>query len=166
MYSTRGLIGGLTLAGGALRVRSRSPLLGAARATPLATATNTARTIQVFACVFAGTLARRHAERLANGRKLSMRDASIPYSRAGCARSMNPARSPPEIARAYVAPYDTPDNRIATLRFVQDIPLAPGDPGFDILAETEVALEEFAGILGEQEDGEAAPANGAEDAAE
>ena len=31
------------------------------------------------------------------------------------------------LRRAYVAPYDGWDDRIATLRFVQDIPLRPGD---------------------------------------
>ena len=41
-----------------------------------------------------------------------------------------------EIRRAYTLPYDTPDNRIATLRFVQDIPLSPADPGYDILLNT------------------------------
>jgi haloalkane dehalogenase len=35
----------------------------------------------------------------------------------------------PAISRAYRAPYDSWDNRIATLRFVQDIPLSPGDRG-------------------------------------
>ena len=44
---------------------------------------------------------------------------------------------PPEIARAYVAPYDTPDNRIATLRFVQDIPLAADDPGYAFVDEVD-----------------------------
>lgn len=41
-----------------------------------------------------------------------------------------------EVRRAYTLPYDTPANRIATLRFVQDIPLAESDPGFDILLNT------------------------------
>ena len=41
-----------------------------------------------------------------------------------------------EVRQAYTLPYDTPANRIATLRFVQDIPLREGDPGFDILRET------------------------------
>jgi haloalkane dehalogenase len=41
-----------------------------------------------------------------------------------------------EIRRGYTLPYDTPDNRIATLRFVQDIPLSPSDPGYDILLNT------------------------------
>ena len=34
---------------------------------------------------------------------------------------------------AYQAPYDSWQNRIATLRFVQDIPLKPGDRGYDIV---------------------------------
>ncbi len=37
----------------------------------------------------------------------------------------------PAISRAYRAPYDSWANRIATLRFVQDIPLGPEDPGFE-----------------------------------
>jgi pimeloyl-ACP methyl ester carboxylesterase len=41
-----------------------------------------------------------------------------------------------EVREAYTLPYDTPANRIATLRFVQDIPLAESDPGFDILLNT------------------------------
>ena len=41
-----------------------------------------------------------------------------------------------EIRQAYTLPYDTPKNRIATLRFVQDIPLNEKDPGFDILINT------------------------------
>jgi len=43
---------------------------------------------------------------------------------------------PKDVREAYTLPYDSPANRIATLRFVQDIPLAEGDPGFDILLET------------------------------
>lgn len=50
---------------------------------------------------------------------------------------------PPEVRAAYVGPYDTPANRIATLRFVQDIPLAPGDPGHDIVVRTGERLERF-----------------------
>jgi pimeloyl-ACP methyl ester carboxylesterase len=50
-----------------------------------------------------------------------------------------------EIRKAYTGPYDCWDNRIATLRFVQDIPLKPGDPGYDILLATESNLVNFAG---------------------
>lgn len=51
----------------------------------------------------------------------------------------------PRARAGMVAPYDTPANRIATLRFVQDIPLRPGDPGYDIVAATGAALGEHAG---------------------
>jgi haloalkane dehalogenase len=40
------------------------------------------------------------------------------------------------VRQGYTLPYDSPANRIATLRFVQDIPLSEGDPGFDILLNT------------------------------
>ncbi|HET9485398.1 MAG TPA: alpha/beta fold hydrolase [Xanthomonadales bacterium] len=51
---------------------------------------------------------------------------------------------PPAVRDAYVAPYDTPANRIATLRFVQDIPLAPGDRGYALVRSTGEALPRFA----------------------
>jgi haloalkane dehalogenase len=35
------------------------------------------------------------------------------------------------VSAAYRAPYDNWENRIATLRFVQDIPLRPGDPSYE-----------------------------------
>ena len=40
------------------------------------------------------------------------------------------------VRQGYTLPYDSPANRIATLRFVQDIPLSEADPGFDILRNT------------------------------
>lgn len=43
---------------------------------------------------------------------------------------------PREVRQAYTLPYDSPANRVATLRFVQDIPLCESDPGFDILLNT------------------------------
>jgi cis-3-alkyl-4-acyloxetan-2-one decarboxylase len=46
-----------------------------------------------------------------------------------------------EVRRAYTAPYDSWANRIATLRFVQDIPLAPHDPSFALVRETAGRLE-------------------------
>lgn len=42
------------------------------------------------------------------------------------------------------APYDSWANRIATLRFVQDIPLAPGDPSYALVREVDEALHQFA----------------------
>lgn len=61
-------------------------------------------------------------------------------ARVGCKR--HPMSS--ELRGAYCAPYDTPENRLATLRFVQDIPLAPEDPGYDLISAVENGLERFA----------------------
>jgi len=57
----------------------------------------------------------------------------------GCRRH----RMPANIARAYCAPYDSWANRIATLRFVQDIPLRVADAGYDIVKHTEANLHRF-----------------------
>lgn len=45
-----------------------------------------------------------------------------------------------ELRRAYTAPYNSWDNRIATLRFVEDIPLAPGDKAYAMVRETQEKL--------------------------
>jgi haloalkane dehalogenase len=50
---------------------------------------------------------------------------------------------PPELRRAYVAPYDRPESRIATLRFVQDIPLRPGDRAWDAVSAIAERLDRF-----------------------
>ena len=47
---------------------------------------------------------------------------------------------------AYCAPYGVSAERIATLRFVQDIPLKPGDRGYDLVSEVEAGLGRFAGL--------------------
>jgi cis-3-alkyl-4-acyloxetan-2-one decarboxylase len=39
-----------------------------------------------------------------------------------------------EVRNAYAAPYDSWDNRIAIHRFVQDIPLRPDDPSYDLIS--------------------------------
>ena len=44
---------------------------------------------------------------------------------------------------AYCAPYETFDDRLATLRFVQDIPLAPGDAAYDTVSQAEAGLKDF-----------------------
>lgn len=51
----------------------------------------------------------------------------------------------PEVRKGYTGPYDTWANRIATLRFVQDIPLGPEDASWAIVAQTEARLPEFSG---------------------
>ncbi len=51
---------------------------------------------------------------------------------------------PPAVRDGYLSPYDSWKKRIAILRFVQDIPLAPGDRAFDVLTEVEAGLHRFA----------------------
>ncbi len=49
----------------------------------------------------------------------------------------------PRIRKAYTAPYDNWNNRIATLRFVQDIPLRDKDPGYKLVSDVETNLGQF-----------------------
>jgi haloalkane dehalogenase len=58
----------------------------------------------------------------------------------GCARRRMPRR----LRQAYVAPYDNWQHRIAIHRFVQDIPLSPGDPAYDLVSWVENRLDMFA----------------------
>ncbi|MFW6303927.1 MAG: alpha/beta fold hydrolase, partial [Candidatus Sumerlaeota bacterium] len=64
-----------------------------------------------------------------------------------CATKMcvNKTSLPEEISRLYRAPYNSWKNRIATLRFVQDIPLKEDDPAYATALKTEKALEGFRG---------------------
>lgn len=48
-----------------------------------------------------------------------------------------------DVRRAYLAPYDSWQHRIATLRFVQDIPLGPGDPSWPLVLEIHRGLANF-----------------------
>lgn len=48
-----------------------------------------------------------------------------------------------EVRRGYVGPYGTPRERIAVTRFVQDIPLEPGDPAYALVARTESGLDQL-----------------------
>jgi haloalkane dehalogenase len=67
---------------------------------------------------------------------------SLAASLVGCKK--NPMAK--ELRRAFRLPYDSWQNRIATLRFVQDIPLRPGDRSYDLVSETESGLAAFRGI--------------------
>jgi haloalkane dehalogenase len=49
----------------------------------------------------------------------------------------------PEIAQGYIFPYDSWTNRIALLRFVQDIPLSSKDRSWHTLVEIEKSLVKF-----------------------
>ena len=51
---------------------------------------------------------------------------------------------PADVRRAYVAPYDTWANRIATSRFVQDIPLGEGDAAWPLVQAMGRKLPEYA----------------------
>jgi len=54
-------------------------------------------------------------------------------------------RLEPAVAKGLVAPYrGRPQRRLATLRFVQDIPLKESDPAWSVLAETEKRLSNLA----------------------
>jgi haloalkane dehalogenase len=53
-------------------------------------------------------------------------------------------RLPAAVRRAYIAPYTGWRNAIATLRFMQDIPLREGDPAWPLVAEAGRRLHEFA----------------------
>lgn len=52
---------------------------------------------------------------------------------------------PPPVSRGYLLPYGTWRDRVATLRFVQDIPMTADHPSHGTLAEIERRLERFRG---------------------
>lgn len=60
----------------------------------------------------------------------------------GCTRE----RMSSELQKAYTAPYNSVENRIATLRFVQDIPLRKGDRNYDVITDVESKLSRFRNI--------------------
>lgn len=51
-----------------------------------------------------------------------------------------------DVRHHYHAPYNTWANRRAVLRFVQDIPLAPGDPSFDLVRSIDDGLSHFRAV--------------------
>jgi pimeloyl-ACP methyl ester carboxylesterase len=52
----------------------------------------------------------------------------------------------PDVKSMYLMPYDSPEHRVAVLKFVQTIPLRASDPGYDIVASTAAALAKFANV--------------------
>lgn len=67
---------------------------------------------------------------------------SLAASFIGCKK--NPMQA--HLRRAYRLPYDSWQNRIATLRFVQDIPLIPGDRSYPLVSETEAGINAFSDL--------------------
>jgi haloalkane dehalogenase len=54
---------------------------------------------------------------------------------------VNPLSS--QVRASYLEPYRSWKDRLAVLRFVQDIPLSPGDPSYDLVREVQDGLERF-----------------------
>ena len=66
---------------------------------------------------------------------------------ARCATYMASAKGLSKPAKkGLLAPYNSWNNRIATLKFVQDIPLKPTDPGFSIVHRTAKELCHFSNV--------------------
>ena len=55
-------------------------------------------------------------------------------------------RMPADVRAAYLGPYNSWRNRIATLRFVQDIPLGPSDRSFETAKRVDENLHRFADV--------------------
>jgi len=53
-------------------------------------------------------------------------------------------KMPADVRRAYVSPYNNWNNRISTLRFMQDIPLHPGDKAWALVEAAGQRLPQFA----------------------
>jgi haloalkane dehalogenase len=51
-----------------------------------------------------------------------------------------------DVRAGLIAPYNNPANRIATLKFVQDIPLAPRDPSYALVASVSARLPLLAAV--------------------
>src|SRR5262249_13012039 len=61
----------------------------------------------------------------------------------GLVRYCSVKKLPSEVRSQYLAPYDSWANRRAVLRFVQDIPLRPGDASYGLCRQIEEGLECF-----------------------
>lgn len=59
-------------------------------------------------------------------------------TRWGCCRPM-----PDRIREGYLMPHNSGENRLAHLRFVQDIPLKPGDRSYNLVSEVQDKLSVF-----------------------
>jgi len=66
------------------------------------------------------------------------------FSRGAVRTCVTRRPMPVEVGRAYCAPYNSWANRIAVHRFVQDIPLQPGDRGYDLVTQVADNLQKLA----------------------
>jgi len=65
------------------------------------------------------------------------------FARAAASRCAVARRLSPSVRKAYLAPYNSWANRIAVLRFVQDIPLDVADRAYEQVCLAERSLEQF-----------------------
>ena len=63
---------------------------------------------------------------------------------SGASRIGVETKMPADVRRAYVSPYDSWANRISTVRFMQDIPLHPGDKAWALVESAGQKLPQFA----------------------
>ena len=69
------------------------------------------------------------------------------FSRAALIRASKvPGRVSGKVGAGYLAPYDSPENRIAQLRFVQDIPMTPEVPSYPLVQQIESGLGRFSNL--------------------
>ena len=68
------------------------------------------------------------------------------FSRGAVKSCVTRQPMPRDVADAYCAPYNSWANRIAVHRFVQDIPLFPGDRGYDLITRVEDRLDRLKSI--------------------
>lgn len=66
------------------------------------------------------------------------------FARGSLVVGMKQRKLPPEVEAAFLAPYGSWADRIATARFVQDIPLGPGDEAWDLVVRTGQGLGAYA----------------------
>lgn len=66
------------------------------------------------------------------------------FAKAGIRRAcMNQGRMTDPVKAGYLAPYNSYANRVANLRFVQDIPLSPEVPSYPVVQHIESQLSQF-----------------------
>jgi pimeloyl-ACP methyl ester carboxylesterase len=66
------------------------------------------------------------------------------FSRGAARFCVTRGRMDPLVRQGMIAPYEPRENRLATLRFVQDIPLGPGDRAWDLVKAVEGGLDRYA----------------------
>jgi len=66
------------------------------------------------------------------------------FSRGAAKFCVTRHKMDPLVRQGMLAPYEPRNARIATLRFVQDIPLGPGDRAWDLIKAVEAGLDRYA----------------------